>query len=71
MIKITLVGPGHKWAWAVWSKWNELIFCMQGEIHIEKLFFGLLGECFLKWRGHLVHETIKSAASKEWAYELS
>ena len=73
-----LGGHGHKWAWPVWSwdseiscisritRWNELIFCMLVQIQESLSYFNdFLVGMVRDGRGHLVHETLKSAVSKE------
>ena len=46
------------------NKWNELIFCML--VQIQKSYFNdFWVDMIRNNRGHLVHDTLKSAASKE------
>ena len=48
------------------------MFCMLVEIQeSQKLFQSFLGGHGKKWHGHLVHEALKSAVSKERVYEFS
>ena len=54
------------------NRWNELIFCMRVQIQDSwKLSQWFLVGVARNRCDHLVHESLKSALSKEWVYELS
>ena len=52
------------------NRWKKLIFCMQKFRKAKSWFNDFLVDMVKNGHGPLVHETIKSAISKEWIYEL-